>query len=452
MANSLLLPEIRQMILEGDDPGLSEIMNELHPASIAEFAEGLETEEVWALLAHGSVSRQAEVFPFFSREKEQELIGGVGEAHMSKLLEAMPHDDRVALLKRCDKETIDGLLPLVAKADREDIRRLYSYPEQSVGSVMTTDYAALPQEIQAQDAINRLRQVAPHRETIYYVYVIDEEGLLIGFVSLQDLILARPDAAVRDLMKSEVISVNAELDQEEAARLLAKLDLIAIPVVDNQNRMLGIVTHDDLVDILEQEATEDFHLTAAVAPLAEGYRRSSIWCLYKRRVGWLVILVIVNLVSSGVIAAYEDVLQAAIALAFFLPLLIDSGGNTGSQAATLIIRALATDEIRLSAWTRILGRELMVGLMLGLTMAVASFLLGITRGGLEVGAIVGLSMLCIVMFTNLIGVLLPFLLTRLRMDPAVASSPLITTIADASGLFLYFTIASWIMTAWGVIN
>jgi magnesium transporter len=446
VANSLLLPEIRQMIVENDQQGLSQIMNELHPASIAEFAEGLTTEEVWTLLSHGSVPRQAEVFPFFSREKERELIDGVGNLRMSELLEAMPHDDRVDLLKRCDKETIDGLLPLIAKADREDIRRLYSYPEQSVGSVMTTDYATLPAEIRVQDAIDHLRQVAPHRETIYYVYVIDDERRLIGFVSLQALILARPDAVVRDLMRSEVISLRAELDQEEAARMLAKFDLIAIPVVDDQNRLLGIVTHDDLVDVLEQEVTEDFHLTAAVGPLTEGYRRSSIWCLYKRRVGWLVILVFVNLVSSGVIAAYEETLQATIALAFFLPLLIDSGGNTGSQAATLIVRALATNEIQLSAWIKTLGRELFIGLLLGLTMAGASFLLGITRGGIEVGLVVALSMLCIVVFTNLIGVVLPFILTRLRLDPAVASSPLITTIADASGLFLYLTIANWILT------
>jgi magnesium transporter len=452
VANSLLLPEIRQMISENDRQGLSQIMNELHPASIAEFAEGLDAEEVWTLLSHGSIPRQAEVFPFFSQEKERELIEGAGNFRMSKLLEAMPHDDRVDLLKRCDQDTVDELLPLIAKADREDIRRLYSYPEQSVGSVMTSDYATLPEEIRAQDAISHLRQVAPHRETIYYIYVIDDERRLIGFISLQGLILAKPDVAVRDLMRSEVISLRAELDQEEAARMLAKFDLIALPVVDNQNRILGIVTHDDLVDVLEQEVTEDFHLSAAVGPLTEGYRRSSIWYLYRKRVSWLVILVFVNLVSSGVIAAFEETLQAAIALAFFLPLLIDSGGNTGSQAATLIVRALATNEIQLSTWAKILGREFLVGLLLGLTMAGASFLLGTARGGVEVGLIVGLSMLCIVVFTNLIGVLLPFILTRLRMDPAVASSPLITTIADASGLFLYFSIATWIITGWGKIG
>jgi magnesium transporter len=201
-----------------------------------------------------------------------------------------------------------------------------------------------------------------------------------------------------------------------------------------------------VADVLEAEATEDFHRTAAVAPLARGYKQSNVWTLYHRRIGWLIALVFVNLVSSGVIAAYEEILVANIALAFFLPLLIDSGGNTGSQAATLIVRALATDEVRLKHLGKVVGKELLVGLSLGLTMALASFVLGLFRGGgIEVGLIVGLSMFCIVIVTNLIGVLLPFLLTSLRFDPAVASSPLITTVADALGLLVYFTIATWLI-------
>jgi magnesium transporter len=209
---------------------------------------------------------------------------------------------------------------------------------------------------------------------------------------------------------------------------------------------MGIVTFDDVADVLQAETTEDFHLTAAVAPLAQGYAASNVWSLYSRRIGWLIILVFVNLVSSGVIAAYEETLQSAIALAFFLPLLIDSGGNTGAQAATLIVRAIATNDIHLRSWLKILKKELAVGLSLGLTMALASFTLALFRGGIEIGLIVGISMLCIVVFTNLVGILLPFILTRLRFDPAVASSPLITTVADATGLLLYFNIATWIIS------
>lgn len=443
--NPLLLPEIRGMLAENDTDGIRAMVEELHPASTAEFAEGLLVEEIWQVLNHAPIPRQAEIFPFFSLDKQKELVSGVGRERISKLLEAMSHDDRVDLLQHLDADVTESLLPLVAKADREDIRLLLSYPEHSAGSVMTTDYASLVPELTVQDALNQLRQQAPHRETIYYIYVIDKERHLIGFVSLRDLILASPKALIRDIMQEEIVSVQVDQDQEEVAQELAYYDFLAMPVVDAQQRLVGIVTHDDVADVFEDEATEDFHLGAAVKPLTHGYSQTSIWALYQRRVGWLVILVFVNLVSSGVISAYEETLQATIALAFFLPLLIDSGGNTGSQAATLIVRALATDEVSLGGWLKVIRKELFVGLTLGGTMAIASFLLGSLRGGWGVGMVVGLSMLGIVLVTNLIGVMLPFILTRLKFDPAVASSPLITTVADATGLLLYFSIANLIL-------
>jgi magnesium transporter len=445
MVNPLLLPEFRKLLAEQNAAELREMLYELHPASIADFSEGLSVEETWELLGFAPIEQQEEIFTFYSHTKQEQLASGVGRERMSALLERMSHDDRVDLLKRLDDEVVESLLPLVAKAEREDIRKLMSYREHTVGSVMTTDYATLPPEVSVDEAVARLRRQAPAAETIYFVYVVDKEHRLLGVVSLRDLILARPSALVRDLMQTDPISVRAEQDREDVAQEVSKYDLLAIPVVDAHNRLVGIVTHDDVADVVEEEATEDFHLTAAISPLARGYGQSGVWPLYSRRIGWLVILVFVNLVSSGVIAAYEEVLAAAITLAFFLPLLIDSGGNTGSQAATLIIRALATGEITLRQWWKVVIKELVVGLSLGLTMAVASAILGYFRGGAQIGLIVGISMFCIVIITNLVGVLLPFVLTKLRIDPAVASSPLITTVADASGLLIYFTIATWIL-------
>ncbi len=447
MSNPLLLPEIRELLAERNAPELREILSELHPASIADFSEGLSVEETWELLSFAPIEQQEEIFTFYPHFKQEQMASGSGRERMSSLLERMSHDDRVDLLKRLDEEVVEGLLPLVAKAEREDIRKLMSYPEHTVGSVMTTDYATLPPDVTVTDAVARLRRQAPKAETIYFVYVVDREHRLLGVVSLRNLILAKPTALVSDLMHTEPITVRAEQDREDVAQEVSKYDLLAIPVVDAQNRLVGIVTHDDVADVMEEEATEDFHLTAGISPLAEGYGQSGVWPLYSRRIGWLVILVFVNLLSSGVIAAYEDILAAAITLAFFLPMLIGSGGNTGSQAATLIIRALATDEIRMRQWWRVVVKELAVGLTLGLTMAAASSILGYFRGGYQIAFIVGSSMLCIVMITNLLGVLLPFVLIRLRIDPAVASSPLITTVADASGLLIYFTIATWAMGA-----
>jgi magnesium transporter len=445
MSDPLLLPEIRLMLAEGDEAGLADLVTAMHPASTANFIEELTDEELWQLLQYAPIDRQAAIFSFLPLQKQVALVSGLGRERMSKLLEQMSPDDRVDLLQQLDDEVVESLLPLVAKADREDIRRLLSYPEDSAASVMTTDYAWLPSDLTVDEAIASVRRQAPDRETIYYIYVVDEYRHLIGTVSLRDLVLAKGSTRIADIMQRDVVAVPADQDQEEVARQMARYDFIAIPVVDNQHRLIGIITFDDLADIVEDEATEDFHLTAAVSPLAQGYHESRVLTLVRRRAGWLIILVFVNLVSSGVIAAYQETLEAAIALAFFLPLLIDSGGNTGSQAATLIIRALATDEIRLSEWLGTLLKELGVGFALGMTMAVASFLLGYFRGGWEIGMIVGVSMLGIVMITNLIGVLLPFALTRLRIDPAVASSPLITTIADATGLILYFNVAAAVL-------
>jgi magnesium transporter len=440
------------MIASGDDAGLAAILEEFHPASVADFTDGLTVEETWELLSRAGIERQAEILPFFRPEKQIELARGAPPERLSRLLEAMSHDDRVDLLQRLDEPAREGILPLVSKREREDIRRLSSYPRNTAGSVMTSDYATLPPDVSVEEALRILREHAPDSETIYYVYVVDSERRLIGFVSLRDLVLAKPSAKVREIMKPEVISVRADEDQENVARQLAKYDFLAIPVVDEQGRLAGIVTHDDVADVLSAEATEDIHLGAAVAPLERGYAQSGVWFLYRRRVGWLVALVFVNLASSGVVAAYEETLQAAIALAFFLPLLIDSGGNTGSQAATLMVRALAVDEVGLRHWGAVAAKETMVGFLLATTMAAASFSLGALRGGFEVGLIVGLSMFCIVVFTNLIGVLLPFVLARLRFDPAVASSPLITSIADVAGLLVYFSVATWIMQRLGTLS
>jgi magnesium transporter len=445
MSNPLLLPELRRMLAERQEGELREVLTELHPASIADFSEGLSDEETWELLGLAPIEQQEEIFTFYPHTKQEQLASGDGRERMSHLLERMSHDDRVDLLKQLDAEVVESLLPLVAKAEREDIRKLMSYPEHTVGSVMTTDYATLPPNATVDEAIARLRRQAPASETIYFVYVVDKEHRLLGVVSLRDLILASSGAAVRELMHADPIAVRAEQDREDVAKEIARYDLLAIPVVDAENRLVGIVTHDDVVDVANKEATEDFHLAAAISPLPKGYDRSGPLALYQRRIGWLVILVFVNLISSGVIAAYEEVLAAALTLAFFLPLLIDSGGNTGSQSATLIIRALATGEVKLKQWWRVLLKEMVVGLSLGMTMAVASSILGYFRGGPEIAFIVGLSMLCIVVITNIGGVLLPFILTRLGVDPAVASSPLITTISDASGLIIYFTIATWVI-------
>jgi magnesium transporter len=246
-------------------------------------------------------------------------------------------------------------------------------------------------------------------------------------------------------MDRTYVSLSAFDDREQAVRTMQRYDLAALPVVDSAGVLLGIVTVDDVLDVAQEEATEDFQKVAAVAPLGVRYREAGVWSLYRKRIGWRLVLVAVNLASSGVIALYEEALAAAVALAFFIPLLIGSGGNAGAQSATLMIRALATGDVGLDQWLRTLLKELGVGISLAVTMGVAAWLLGLVRVGVEVGFVVALAMVAIVIVANIIGVTLPFLLIRFRLDPAVASSPLITTIVDATGLLIYFSIATWLL-------
>ena len=246
-------------------------VSELHPATIADFSEGLSVEETWQLLDHAPVARQAEILTFFPPAKQVEMVTGAGRHLISKLLEAMPHDDRVELVRQLDPEVVEDLLPLVAKADREDIRRLLSYPEDSAGAMMTTDYAWLPRDINVAQAIEDLRKQASDKETIYYIYVLDENRRMLGFVSLRHLILAKPSAKIADIMQTEVISVRVDADREEVVKLLQRYDFLAIPVLDEQHRLVGIITHDDAIDVVVEEATEDALHQAGVASIDESY-------------------------------------------------------------------------------------------------------------------------------------------------------------------------------------
>jgi len=307
--------------------------------------------------------------------------------------------------------------------------------------LMTPDYLAVRPEWTVARALEHIRNTGVDRETVYTIYVVDSKWKLLDSLELARFILAEPTKTVAELMDHSFVSIGVYDDREKAVQVMQRYDLFVLPVVDSDGILLGIVTADDVMDVAQEEATEDFHKSAAVAPLADNYTDTGVWELYRKRIGWLVILVALNLVSSSVIAVFEETLSAAIALAFFIPLLIDSGGNAGSQSATLMVRALATGDLRLTQWASTVTKELLVGVSLGATMGAASWLLGFSRGGFTIGVIVALSMMCIVLVANIIGATLPFVLTRLRIDPAVASSPLITTLADATGLIIYFNLA-----------
>ncbi|GAB4141554.1 MAG: magnesium transporter [Planctomycetaceae bacterium] len=447
MYTPLILPDLKIMLQENDSQGLAEFCEVLYPAVTAEILEQLEPDAIWQVLSNAPLPRQVEIFEFLSLPKRLEIVESLDRKRLSRLLEEMSPDDRVDLLSRMPPEKVDALLPLIAQAERSDIRKLLSYPEESAGAIMTTEYASLPADITAREAIERLRKQAPDRETIYYVYILDEGRRLQGFVSLRDLILANPDSLLSDIMRRDVISVRVDDDQEFVAQELAKYDFIAIPVVDNQNRLVGIITHDDILDVVQEEATEDAHLLGAVAPLEDSYLETPLLTLAWKRGSWLMFLTLVALMTAEVLLHYESVSKEHVWLVLFLPLVLASGGNAGSQSATLIIRALALGEMSRSENLQLARKEFCVGLLLGMTMACVGFLAAVIWFDLSMAraGIVALTVLLVVMMGTISGAMLPLLFRKFGMDPALMSNPLIAALVDVFGVVIYYSVAITIL-------
>lgn len=412
----------------------------LRPIDLADTLALIDPNLSWRLLE--LLPNRAEVFTYFAAEQQVRLARELPRATLAKLVSEMPADERTDLFKRFDQNQRDALLPALAQAERENIRQLSAYVEGTAGALMTSDYAMLKKDMTVADAMAALRNEAPDAETIYQAYVVDEQRQLLGVVSLRELILADVNSTIKDLMTSDVVSAEATDDQEDIAKTIARYDLLALPITDDRGVLVGIVTHDDAIDITSIEVTEDIHKSAGVSTVVGNLKDASIGLLYRKRVFWLVLLVFGNLFSGAGIAHFEDIIAANLVLVFFLPLLVDSGGNAGSQSATLMVRALATGEVVMRDWLYLIGREALVALALGCTMALAVSVLGYVRGDATISLVLALSMTAIVMIGCLIGMSLPFILSRLNFDPASASAPLITSVCDAVGVVIYLFIAA----------
>ena len=416
--------------------------NSTHPADIATALAEFDPNTVHTVLGWMPIRARADLFGYLDTDVQHELAERLSRSELAELFRHMSSDERADLFKQLDETQRESFLPALAQAERDDIRALARYEEGTAGALMTSEYATVGSELTAAEAIEHLRSVAPDAETIYQSYVIDQERELVGTVSLKDLVISPPTTSVAALMEGNPVSARVEAPQEEVARLIAKYDLIAVPVVDAHNRLVGIVTYDDAMDVAEAEATEDFRKVGAVEALPVRLRHATVSLLYRTRVFWLVVLVFGNLVSGAAIAYFEETIAANLALVFFLPLLIASSGNAGAQSATLMVRALATGDVVIKDWAGMLVRELAVSALLGVTMALAVSFIGVWRGGSRIALLVGLTMVLVVIAGSVIGMSLPFLLNRLRLDPAASSAPLITSIADGIGVIVYFTLAS----------
>ena len=416
----------------------------LHSADLADVLEQLEPSLAWRLLER--LPERAEVFTFFEPDQQVRIAREFPRATLANLVSEMPADERTDLFKRFDQNQRDMLLPALAHAEREDIRKLSEYVEGTAGALMTSDYATLKKDMTVAQAMAYLRDEAPDAETIYQAYIVSDKRKLLGEVSLRDLILADLNKSIQDLMISDVVHALVTDDQEDIAKKIARYDLLALPITDERGVLVGIVTYDDAMDVVSEEATDDIHKSAGVSTIVGNLKDASIALLYRKRIFWLLLLVFGNLFSGAGIAHYEDIIAANIVLVFFLPVLVDSGGNAGSQSATLMVRALATGEVVMRDWLYLIGREAIVALTLGCTMAVAVSLLGYIRGDSTIALVLALSMVSIVMIGCMIGMSLPFVLSKFNLDPASASAPLITSVCDATGVVIYLFIASRLLT------
>ncbi len=370
------------------------------------------------------------------------IIQTLSHPQAADLLEAMAPDDATDVFDELPREHAEQILIQMEPADAAEIRELMSYPPDSAGGIMTPGFVAVSPALRASQAIAALQRVSEEAETMYYVYVVDDEEHLLGVLSLYRLVLTSPDTPVRDLMTANPVRVLANEDREVAARLLVERDFLALPVVDAGNRLVGIITQDDVADVLEEEATEDIERLGGSQPLDVPYRFATVPLLFRRRILWLLLLFAAEAYTGTVMRHFEDEIAQVVALAFFVPLLIGTGGNIGSQVTTTLVRAIAVGEVSLRDARWILAKELVVGIALGLVMAVVAFGRShLLHVGNDVGFVIALTIMAICVWSAAVAAILPLIIDRLKIDPAVVSAPLITTLVDGTGLVIYFTIA-----------
>ncbi len=437
----LLKVEILELLEAGRLNDVREFLNQQPAPEIAELIEAVAGKDR-ALLFRLLPRRLADtVFSLLDANTQNLLLADMAQEEVRQILSALSPDDRTALFEEMPAAVTQRLLGLLTDKERKQALTLLSYPEGSVGRLMTDRYLTVQPSWTAAEALEYIRKHGMDSETLAMLYITDDKGRLVDELRLRKLILANPSSRVSELLDGKFVALSSLQDREEAVKVFRKYDFYALPVTDEDGVLLGIVTVDDILDVAEAETTEDFHKIVTVSPLQMSLRDATLGVLYRKRIGWLLGLVFVNIFSGAGIAIFEDTIAAVVALVFFLPLLIGSSGNAGAQAATLIVRAMATGEIGRHDWWWLFTRELGVSSAIGAVMGIAVFFIGWAMGSLKVGIVVALSMITVVVVGSLIGTVLPMLLNKAKMDPATASAPLITSIADILGVLIYFSIA-----------
>lgn len=443
----LVMPEVLELIRKNQYAVIRSALSEWHPPDLAELLEDIELPEDQVTFFRAWPREEAlSLFEELSDEAKAALIENLTHRERLWLLNAMSPDERADMFAEVEDEDRGQILELLSPKARADIMRLLSYPPESAGGIMTTAYASVPETATVDEATRLVRTIAQYAETIYTVYVVDSNGILTGVIGLRSLILAAPDAYIRDVMETAIISVDDMDDQEEVAWRLRNYDLTAIPVVDGEKRLLGIVTVDDVLDVIREENTEDTYKMAAIQEYETPYLDTSVFRLARQRLPWLLILVVGGFLSGYVIQRYEMLLQQLVVLMFFVPALTDSGGNAGTQVSTMVIRSMATRELGVGDAWAVLRKETLVALLVGAAMGILTVGRAMfVEMNWRLWGTVGIAMAAVVFAAIIIGGLLPLGLKKIGLDPALMSSPFLTTIVDTFALIIYFEVARWFL-------
>lgn len=425
-------------------------LQEMNPADIAAFVEEMndtaEFDEKKLILLYRILPKElaAEAFTYMDSDTQMLLINAFSDKELRYVIDELYLDDTVDIIEEMPANVVSRILRNTDSETRKQINQILNYPKDSAGSVMTTEFVYLHRDLTVAEAFEQIKKIGLVKETVYTCYVISEHRKLVGIVTVLDMLVADSDTRVEDIMESNVISVNTHDDQEEVARTLSKYDFAAIPVVDNENRIVGIVTFDDAMDVIRDEDTEDIEKMAALIPSEKPYMKTGIFKIYKQRIPWLILLMVSATFTGTILSHFEDALAVVPALTVFIPMLMDTGGNSGGQASVTIIRGLSLNEISFRDIFKIMWKEFRVGIMCAATIAVIAFgkVMLIDRKGTAIAGVVAVTIFCVIIIAKLVGCSLPMLAKKIGFDPAVMASPFITTIVDALALFVYFAIAS----------
>ena len=438
--------EVIELLKNKRYTNLNKYMDQINNQDIPALFEELSSEDMVRLFRVLPKDEAADVFSYMEPDLQEKMINTLTDKELKNVLDELFMDDTVDLIEEMPSNVVKRILKAVSKEDRKTINELLKYPDDCAGSIMTTEFIDLKVNMTVDKAFEKIKKIGLKKETVYTCYVLDIRREIIGSVDIKDLLLADRDVQIKDIMETNVISVNTLDDKEEVAKQFDKYDVMALPVVDKEDRLVGIITVDDAIDVLQEENTEDFELMAAMTPTEDSYFKTSVFTHAKNRILWLLILMLSSAITGAIITHYENAFAAIPILVSFIPMIMGTGGNCGSQSSTLIIRGMAIDEISLKDFAKAIWKELRVSLLVGLVLAVVNGIrIMIQYNDFMLSIVLGLTLIATVILAKLLGCILPMLAKKLKLDPAIMASPLITTIVDTCSILIYFAIAVSIM-------